>query len=194
MGKPGDKDDLASVKKIRWQELERKVGLDETRGGHWIHLRHRCLCLKSGTFECIIYVFWGMGRGWNRNSQNCIIVCHLFIRTDGYHGILKESGSWEKIFLLCRHSVCFVHQKPSYFLEELLGWLQCKIEVLECEMKAHEVSKWFYNFILTTFLLQLIFLNFDNVECFRLIGLIKKLININDFIMMLEGILTPVSK
>ena len=32
--KPGDKDDLAGVKKIRWEELERKVGLDQTRGGH----------------------------------------------------------------------------------------------------------------------------------------------------------------
>ena len=32
--KPGDKDDLAGVKKIWWQELEGKVRLDQPRGGH----------------------------------------------------------------------------------------------------------------------------------------------------------------
>ena len=43
---------------------------------------------------------------------------YLFIRSDAHHGHLKERGSWEKIFLLRRHNVCLVHQKPSDFLEQ----------------------------------------------------------------------------
>ena len=44
---PANKDDLAGVKKIWWEELKRKVGLDQARRGHWVQLGDLTLRLKS---------------------------------------------------------------------------------------------------------------------------------------------------